>query len=72
MPDFGRWNTNGGDPSLDEINRTDQFLDALAAQQQPSVPDPTLPSGTASSADLGGKRARVCLSAASLARPRPS
>ncbi|WP_024446307.1 anti-sigma-D factor RsdA [Mycolicibacterium iranicum] len=39
MPDFGRWNTNGGDPSLDEINRTDQFLDALAAQQQPYVTD---------------------------------
>lgn len=33
MPDFGRWNANGGDPSLNEINRTDQFLDALAAQQ---------------------------------------
>lgn len=34
MPDFGRWNANGGDPSLNEINRTDQFLDALATQQQ--------------------------------------
>jgi hypothetical protein len=33
MPDFGRW-TNGGDPSLNEINRTDRFLDALAAEQQ--------------------------------------
>ncbi|MCV7070135.1 anti-sigma-D factor RsdA [Mycolicibacterium rufum] len=33
MPDFGRWNANGGDPSLNEINRTDQFLDALASQQ---------------------------------------
>ena len=33
MPDFGRWNANGGDPSLNEINRTDQFLDALATQQ---------------------------------------
>ena len=32
MPDFGRWN-NGGDPSLNEINRTDRFLDALANQQ---------------------------------------
>ncbi len=32
MPDFGRWN-GGGDPSLNEINRTDQFLDALAGQQ---------------------------------------
>lgn len=34
MPDFGRWNANGGDPSLNEINRTDQFLDALSTQQQ--------------------------------------
>ncbi|WP_111508392.1 anti-sigma-D factor RsdA [Mycobacterium kyogaense] len=33
MPDFGRWNNGGGDPSLNEINRTDQFLDALAGQQ---------------------------------------
>ena len=32
MPDFGRWN-NGGDPSLNEINRTDRFLDALAFEQ---------------------------------------
>ena len=33
MPDFGRWINSGGDPSLNEINRTDQFLDALAGQQ---------------------------------------
>ncbi|MDZ4264241.1 MAG: anti-sigma-D factor RsdA, partial [Mycobacterium sp.] len=33
MPDFGRWTSNGGDPSLNEINRTDQFFDALAAQE---------------------------------------
>ncbi|MDY6998789.1 MAG: anti-sigma-D factor RsdA [Actinomycetota bacterium] len=33
MPDFGRWNANGGDPSLDDINRSDQFLDALAARE---------------------------------------
>ena len=32
MPDFGRWTANGGDPSLNEINRTDRFLDALAAE----------------------------------------
>jgi len=32
MPDFGRWSANGGDPSLNEINRTDRFLDALASQ----------------------------------------
>jgi Anti-sigma-D factor RsdA to sigma factor binding region len=34
MPDFGRWTPNGGDPSLNEINRTDRFLDALAFEQQ--------------------------------------
>ena len=34
MPDLGRWGATGGDPSLNEINRTDQFLDALATQQQ--------------------------------------
>lgn len=39
MPDFGRRNPGGGDPSLTDINRTDQFLDALAAQQQPFVTD---------------------------------
>src|SRR6185312_6621507 len=33
MPDFGRWTSNGGDPSLNEINRTDRFLDALANQE---------------------------------------
>jgi hypothetical protein len=33
MPDFGRWSANGGDPSLNEINRTDRFLDALASQE---------------------------------------
>jgi hypothetical protein len=33
MPDFGRWTANGGDPSLNEINRTDRFLDALAFEQ---------------------------------------
>ncbi|MGB0435725.1 MAG: anti-sigma-D factor RsdA, partial [Mycobacterium sp.] len=37
MPDFGRWTSNGGDPSLNEINRTDQFLDALASQE-PAYP----------------------------------
>ncbi|MGV0853833.1 anti-sigma-D factor RsdA [Mycolicibacterium phlei] len=39
MPDFGRWTSNGGDPSLNEINRSDRFLDALASQQQPYVTD---------------------------------
>src|SRR5690242_9672651 len=40
MPDFGRWN-NGGDPSLNEINRTDRFLDALANQQPVYSTDPS-------------------------------
>jgi Anti-sigma-D factor RsdA to sigma factor binding region len=40
MPDFGRW-TNGGDPSLNEINRTDRFLDALANQQPVYSTDPS-------------------------------
>ena len=33
MPDFGRRSFNGEDPSLSDINRTDEFLDALASQQ---------------------------------------
>jgi hypothetical protein len=40
MPDFGRWNANGGDPSLNEINRTDRFLDALAGQEPVYSTDP--------------------------------
>jgi hypothetical protein len=40
MPDFGRWTSNGGDPSLNEINRTDRFLDALASQQAVYSTDP--------------------------------
>jgi len=32
MPDFGRWTSNGGDPSLNEINRVDRFFDALASK----------------------------------------
>ena len=40
MPDFGRWSANGGDPSLNEINRTDRFLDALASQQPVYSTDP--------------------------------
>jgi Anti-sigma-D factor RsdA to sigma factor binding region len=40
MPDFGRWTANGGDPSLNEINRTDRFLDALAAEQPVYSTDP--------------------------------
>jgi hypothetical protein len=34
MPDFGRWTSNGGDPSLNEVNRTDRFIDALAGDRQ--------------------------------------
>ena len=33
MPDFGRWTSNGGDPSLNEINRVDRFFDALGAKE---------------------------------------
>ncbi|WP_197374304.1 anti-sigma-D factor RsdA [Mycolicibacterium baixiangningiae] len=33
MPDFTRWSSNGGDPSLPEINHTDRLLDALAMEQ---------------------------------------
>ncbi|OBI73647.1 anti-sigma-D factor RsdA [Mycobacterium sp. E740] len=40
MPDFGRWTSQGGDPSLNEINRTDRFLDALAYQQPVYSTDP--------------------------------
>ncbi len=40
MPDFGRFN-GGGDPSLNEINRTDRFLDALAQQQPVYSTDPS-------------------------------
>ncbi len=40
MPDFGRWTSNGGDPSLNEINRTDRFLDALADEQPVYATDP--------------------------------
>ena len=40
MPDFGRWTSNGGDPSLNEINRSDRFLDALAFEQPVYATDP--------------------------------
>ncbi|MGV0642733.1 anti-sigma-D factor RsdA [Mycolicibacterium sp. XJ2546] len=40
MPDFGRWNANGGDPSLNDINRTDRFLDALAFEEPVYATDP--------------------------------
>jgi hypothetical protein len=41
VPDLGRWNASGGDPSLNEINRTDRFLDALAGQQPVYSTDPS-------------------------------
>ncbi|KUI16852.1 hypothetical protein AU193_21925 [Mycobacterium sp. GA-1285] len=41
MPDFGRWTSNGGDPSLNEVNRTDRFLDALAFEQPVYSTDPS-------------------------------
>src|SRR3954471_4482794 len=31
MPDFGRWTSNGGDPSLNDVNRVDRFFDALGS-----------------------------------------
>ncbi len=40
MPDFGRWNSNGGDPSLNEINRADRFFESLAAKQPVYSTDP--------------------------------
>ncbi|MBS1692306.1 MAG: hypothetical protein JST91_08800 [Actinobacteria bacterium] len=40
MPDFGRWTANGGDPSLNDVNRTDRFLDALAFEQPVYSTDP--------------------------------
>ena len=33
MPDFGRWTSNGGDPSLNDINRVDRFFDALGSKE---------------------------------------
>jgi hypothetical protein len=40
MPDFGRWTSNGGDPSLNEINRADRFFEALASKQPVYSTDP--------------------------------
>ncbi|HYZ69183.1 MAG TPA: anti-sigma-D factor RsdA, partial [Mycobacterium sp.] len=40
MPDFSRWTSSGGDPSLNEINRTDRFIDALASKQPVYSTDP--------------------------------
>ncbi|TPG34420.1 anti-sigma-D factor RsdA [Mycolicibacterium hodleri] len=40
MPDFGRWNASGGDPSLNEINRADRFFESLAAKQPVYSTDP--------------------------------
>ncbi|MGV0741366.1 anti-sigma-D factor RsdA [Mycolicibacterium sp. XJ870] len=40
MPDFGRWTANGGDPSLNEINRTDRFIEALSLERPVYSTDP--------------------------------
>lgn len=40
MPDFTRRPSNGGDPSLPEINHTDRLLDALAMEQPVYSNDP--------------------------------
>lgn len=40
MADFGRLTPSGGDPSLNEINRADRFLDALAGKQPVYSTDP--------------------------------
>ena len=40
MPDFGRWTDGGGDPSLNEINRVDRFIDALSTTQPVYSTDP--------------------------------
>lgn len=34
MPDHDRWPPGGGDPSLNDINRIDRFIDALATNQR--------------------------------------
>ncbi|MET0454440.1 MAG: anti-sigma-D factor RsdA, partial [Mycobacterium sp.] len=33
MPDFGRWTSNGGDPSLNDVNRVDRFFEALSTNE---------------------------------------
>jgi Anti-sigma-D factor RsdA to sigma factor binding region len=40
VPDFSRWGANGGDPSLNAIARTDNYLDALASEQAVYATDP--------------------------------
>lgn len=40
MADYGRWTSNGGDPSLNEINRVDQFIEALSSNRQVYSTDP--------------------------------
>jgi Anti-sigma-D factor RsdA to sigma factor binding region len=40
VPDFGGRRPNGGDPSLNELNRADRFLDALAGKQPVYSTDP--------------------------------
>ncbi|MFC7672991.1 anti-sigma-D factor RsdA [Mycolicibacterium sp. GCM10028919] len=40
MPDFGRWTSNGGDSSLNDINRADRFVEALSTNQPVYSTDP--------------------------------
>ncbi len=40
MPDFGRWTSNGGDGSLNEINRADRFIEALSSNEPAYSTDP--------------------------------
>src|SRR3954465_6123248 len=40
MPDFGRWTGNGGDPSLNDINRADRFFESLSSNQPVYSTDP--------------------------------
>ena len=42
MPDFGRnpRDVGGGEPSLDAIRRSDEFIDALAGGRQAAPADP--------------------------------
>lgn len=40
MPDFGGRKPSGGDPSLNEINRSDRFIEALASRQPVYSTDP--------------------------------
>lgn len=40
MPEQGRWTSNGGDPSLNDINRVDRFIESLSTNQPVYSTDP--------------------------------